>query len=468
MANNPSSKTNRHLPLLLIAGTQSGVGKTTITMGLIAALKRRGLRVQPFKAGPDYIDPTYHSLAAGRKCRNLDTWMVPPPRALAMFRHAARHADAAVVEGVMGIFDGFSYTADTGSTAEIAKLLGAPALIILDVGKMARSAGALAQGYANFDPKLNVAGFIANRCGSESHFRGVKTAIESATGLPVLGWLPKNADLSIPERHLGLIPTDERGELSGFIARSADLVETHFEIDQILAIAATAAQPVAPIRWQFPKIAGSPTIAVARDAAFSFYYEDNLDLLRAAGAKIAFFSPLTDSTLPPNTAGIYLGGGFPELFAETLSQNRAMKNALHRAHTAKLPIYAECGGFMYLTERLVDLNGQSHPMMGLVPGVTKMQHRLVSMGYRLVESVDGNFLIGAKTPLRGHEFHWSTWETDVPLPAAWLVKSRRDGDTPQPNGYAADNLVASYIHLHFAHDLSLAQNFVQAANRASE
>ncbi len=450
-------------PTLLIAGTHSGVGKTTLTMGLIAALKRRGLNVQPFKAGPDYIDPTYHTLAAGQKCRNIDTWMVPPSRALAMFQHAARHADIAVIEGVMGIFDGFSYTEESGSSAEIAKLVGAPTLIVLDVRAMARSAGALAQGFSNFDPQLNVVGFIANRCGSESHYRGVKTAIENASNLPVLGWLPTNIDLHIPERHLGLIPTDERGELSAFIARAADLVEKHFDIPEILKLAATAKQTPVGTNWQFPKITARPVVAVAKDAAFSFYYEDNLDLLRAAGAEIAFFSPLADDKLPPDTAGIYLGGGFPELFAAQLSKNIALKNALKNAHAKALPIYAECGGFMFLTEHLVDLAGQSHPMMGLVPGVTKMQNRLVSMGYRMVESAHGNFLIPAKTPLRGHEFHWSTWETDADTPAAWQVKSRRAGDTPKPNGYATDNLVASYIHLHFAHHPAMAENFVRAA-----
>lgn len=450
---------------LLVAGTHSGVGKTTITMGLIAALKEYGLRMQPFKAGPDYIDPTYHTLAAGQKCRNLDTWMVPPQRMLTLFHYATQHADIAIIEGVMGIFDGFGYTEDTGSSAEIAKLLDAPVLIVLDVGSMARSAGALAQGYANFDPQLNVAGFIANRCGSESHYRGVKTAIESATNLPVLGWLPKDTQLHIPERHLGLIPTDERGELSNFVAHAADLVKNYFDIPKIIDITATASStPTAP-KWQFPPLATHPTIAVAKDAAFNFYYEDNLDLLRAAGAKIVFFSPLTDSALPPNTAGIYLGGGFPELFAEPLSQNITLKRALQKAHAAQMPIYAECGGFMYLTEQLIDLKGNSYPMMALVPGITKMQNRLVSMGYRMVKSTGGNFLIEAETPLRGHEFHWSTWETTCEISAAWQVKSRRTDDSSKPNGYATDNLIASYIHLHFAHNLSLAQNFVQAAFR---
>jgi cobyrinic acid a,c-diamide synthase len=221
------------LPQILIAGVSSGVGKTTITLGLIAALRRRGLQVQPFKAGPDYIDPTYHTLAAGRPCRNIDTWMVPPDRALELYTQAAQNADIAVIEGVMGVFDGISYTDEEGSTAQIAKLLHAPALLILDVGKMARSAGALALGYSHFDPDLKIAGFILNRCGSESHYQGAKLAVEQATGLPVLGWLPKNADLYIPERHLGLVPSNERGELANFIGHTADVVEQHFDLGQM-------------------------------------------------------------------------------------------------------------------------------------------------------------------------------------------------------------------------------------------
>ena len=451
---------------LLIAGTHSGVGKTTLTMGLIAALTRRGLRVQPFKVGPDYIDPTYHTLAAGRACRNFDTWMVPPARAVEMYRRAAQNADVTVIEGVMGLFDGANYTDESGSSAEIAKMIGAPVLLVLDVGKMARSAGALATGYLQFDPQLNIAGFIANRCGSENHFRGVKTAIETATGVPVVGWLPKDAGLHIPERHLGLIPTDEQGELTAFVARAAETVEKYFDVPQILSLMSEISAGADDLPETAPKIVERPpsvTVAVARDAAFSFYYEDNLDLLRAAGAKIAFFSPLTDAQLPPDTAGIYLGGGFPELYAAQLAQNTSLLAALRRAHRRGMPIYAECGGFMYLTESLVDLDGVSHGMTGLVPGETRMQPKLVGLGYRLVEGMAGNFLLPAGESARGHEFHWSTWEVSpTKVSPAWIVRSRRNPAQSSPAGYARRNLVASYLHLHFAGNRNLARNFVAA------
>lgn len=466
---------------ILIAGISSGVGKTTITLGLIAALRRRGWQVQPFKAGPDYIDPTYHSLAAGRPCRNIDTWMVPPDRALELYHRAAQSADIAVVEGVMGVFDGFSYADEEGSTAQIAKLLNAPVLLVLDVGKMARSAGALALGYTRFDPALKLAGFILNRCGSASHYQGVKSAVEQASGLPVLGWLPKNAELHIPERHLGLVPTDERGELTGFIARTADLVEQYFEVEQILAIAKqaetsstlslartdnqfgpTSAKTKSKIENPKSKI----VIAVARDPAFSFYYEDNLLYLREYGAAIAFFSPQEDHDLPAGTSGLYLGGGFPEIYAAQLAANQPMQTALRRAHAAGMPIYAECGGFMYLSEAIVDLTGQAHALVGLVPGLTRMQPRLVSLGYRLVESPTGNFLLPQGVTTRGHEFHWSTWEPGSSAFApAWQIRARQDNEVSSFSGYAKGNLIASYVHLHFAHEPQLACNFVQACRQ---
>lgn len=475
----------------MIAGASSGVGKTTITMGAIAALKRQGLHVQPFKAGPDYIDPTYHALAAGRPCRNIDTWMVPPERALALFQNAAREADIAIIEGVMGLFDGFSYETEAGSSAEIAKLIDAPVLLILDVGKVARSVGAIAIGYANFDPGLNLAGFILNRCGSESHFQGAKLAVEQAAGLPVLGWLPKDAGLHIPERHLGLVPTNERGELTDFINHTADLIEQHFDLTRILTLAAqpnpaaiikpeaAPPSPNHPTRQNPGSHSPQPTaqiqnpkshIAVARDAAFSFYYEDNLDLLREANAAITFFSPQTDTDLPQGINGIYLGGGFPEMFAAQLAANTMLKEAIRRAHAANMPIYAECGGFMYLTEAIIDLEGLSHPMVGLIPGATRMERRLMSLGYRIVESPTGNFLLPQGFTSRGHEFHWSTWDADhtsqwPPSSPAWHIRPRHGSDDFKPSGYAQGQLIASYVHLHFAHDLQLARNFIQACQR---
>lgn len=449
---------------VLIAGVHSGVGKTTITTGLIAALRRRGLHVQPFKAGPDYIDPTYHTLAAGRPCRNIDTWLVPPDTALRLYARAAAAADVALIEGVMGIFDGFSYTDEEGSTAQVARLVGAPVLLVLDVSKMARSAGALALGYTRFDPELNVAGFILNRCGSESHYQGVKQAVEQATGRRVFGWLPEEAGLFIPERHLGLVPTDERGELTGFIDHVARAIEQYFDLDAILRLifsATVAETPHQDLSTSHVVFDPALVIAVARDVAFSFYYEDNLQLLRENGAEVAFFSPLYDQRLPANTSGVYIGGGFPEIYAPQLAANQAMQQTLRHACQVEMPIYAECGGFMYLAEAIVDLEGRRWPMVGLVPGTVHMQPKLASLGYRLVESPTGNFLLPRGLTTRGHEFHWSTWDSPSGTPA-WSIRPRAEDSTSRPDGHAIGNLIASYVHLHFAHDDHLARNFVRA------
>jgi cobyrinic acid a,c-diamide synthase len=458
--------------LLMIAGQSSGVGKTTCVLGLISALRRRGLTVQPFKCGPDYIDPTYHSLAAGRPCRNLDTWMLAPEQMVASFHRACAGADIALVEGVMGLYDGAGYGEETGSAAHIAKLLGAPVVLVLDIGKLARSAGALALGYRQFDPDLSLAGFLLNHAGSEGHAAGCAQAVQQATGLPVLGWMPKQSHLHIPERHLGLIPTDERGKLDGLIQAAGDAVMETYDLDAILHVA----QPVAGSRQatQDPETPAtspaspgatwplSPLLAVARDEAFSFYNPDNLEVLAAAGARIHFFSPLRGDTLPPETAGVYLGGGFPEVYAEQLSRNQALWTQLRRLHAADVPIYAECGGFMALTAALVDGEGRRWPMAGLVPGETHMQARLAALGYRLAQAHTDNLLLSAGATARGHEFHYSHWRVEPSLVgdrSAWLLRRGPD-DEPRLEGYAHGSLLASYLHIHFGQDPSLGERFV--------
>jgi cobyrinic acid a,c-diamide synthase len=456
---------------LVIAGVRSGVGKTTITAGLIAALTRRNLAVQPFKTGPDYIDPTYHTLAAGRPCRNLDTWMVPPERVQALFAHLSAAANVAVVEGVMGIFDGFSYEGEEGSTAQVAKLIGAPVILMIDAAKMARSAGALALGYQQFDPHLPLAGFIVNKVGSNNHGRGVATAIEQATGLPVLGWLTRHTELEIPERHLGLVPTAEPGRWQAFIDASASRVEESLDVDRLLTIAQTAQplpQPHLPTLLNLPSPpTRRPIIAVARDEAFNFTYEDNLDLLRAAGAELVFFSPLHDAALPPQTGGIILSGGFPELFAAQLAANTAMHTALRQAHRQNRPIYAECGGLMYLTQAITDLDGVQHPMVGLLPGHSVMTRQRLTLGYRQAQAAGDSWLLSRGETVRGHEFHYSTWEgRPADLPPAYTLLPRTGQGQPQPDGANVGSLWASYVHVHFWGKPELALRFVQAAGQA--
>jgi len=465
------------MPRILIAGQSSGVGKTTVTLGLIDALRRRGLTVQPFKCGPDYIDPTYHSLAAGRPCRNLDTWMLSEAQMAASFARACGDAHIAIIEGVMGLFDGASYTDETGSAAHIAKLLGAPVLLVLDIGKLARSAGALALGYQHFDREVPLAGFILNRAGSENHARGCAAAIAAATDLPVAGWLSKHGELHIPERHLGLIPTGERSALDGLVQAAGDEVEENFDLNQIEGLAKDAGRApsfgVAHTQSDFPTPvprAPAPLLAVARDEAFSFYYPDNLELLEAAGARIHFFSPLLGEELPQETAGVYLGGGFPEVYAARLSQNEELWAQLHQLHAAGAPIYAECGGFMALTEALVDTNGQRWPMAGLVPGEIHMQTRLAGLGYRLATATTDNLLLRAGETVRGHEFHYSTWTVDdspTTAHSAWTVRRRAGDDERRAHGYVRGNLLASYLHIHFGQQPSLAERFVTHMLRAT-
>lgn len=453
---------------LVIAGTQSGVGKTTLTAGIITALRRRGLTVQPFKVGPDYIDPTYHTLAAGRPCRNLDTWMVPPERVRSLFARAARSADVAIIEGVMGLYDGASYDEETGSTAEAAKLLAAPVLVVLDASKVARSAAALALGFQRFDAGLSWGGFLINRAAGEPHGEGVAAAVAKATGLPVLGWLPRAESLRVPERHLGLVPTHEPGRWQEFTEAAGDHVARHLDLDRLLAIARNA--PFLPaVDAYLPRPADfRPVIAVARDEAFHFTYEDNLDLLRAAGAEIVFFSPLRDTALPAGTAGIILSGGFPEVHAAALAGNRELHGVLHAANKQGLPIYAECGGLMYLTQTLVDGDRREHAMVGLLPGRCVMSSRL-TMGYRLAQSAaKHSWFLNEGETVRGHEFHYSAWESrPEDLPPAYFLLPRSGTGAVQPEGAHLGSLWASYIHVHLAAKPELAERFVAACRAAA-
>ncbi len=444
-------------PRVVIAAPSSGSGKSTIASGLMAALAKTDV-VQGYKVGPDYIDPGYHSLASGRISRNLDTWMLPEYEVKASFGRGVQGADIAVVEGVMGLYDGYDGETERGSTAELAKMIGAPVLLVINAAKMARSAGAVALGYRDFDPELNLAGVICNNVGSEKHALWVRQAIEGK-GIKVLGCMPRSSSLHIPERHLGLHTAVERtAEVEAFLSQAAELVSTHIDLGQVWEIARKAA----PVDTPDDRLAPSQAvtrIAVARDAAFCFYYEDNFDLLRAAGAEIVFFSPLHDAGLPEGVSGLYLGGGYPELYAARLVENGEMMASLRQAIAAGLPTYAECGGLMYLTGSITDLEEQVYPMLGILPGRAQMVGRL-TMGYREVHAVQDSLLFGAGDTFRGHEFHYSDWlERPEDVPYAYTVQSRLRQEVHW-EGYRRGNLLASYIHVHFGTRPELAENFV--------
>ena len=459
---------------IVIGGVQSGVGKTTITAGLIAAFRNQGLSVQPFKVGPDYIDPTYHTLAAGHPCRNLNTWMISPERLKALFHHHAKHADISIIEGVMGLFDGQNYLNDTGSTAQVAKLTDSPVILVIDAGKIARSAAATALGFKQFDPELRLAGFIINHVAGENHGQGVTDAIKQATGLPVLGYLPRNPKLEIPERHLGLVPTAEPGRWQDFIDSAAEHISRHINLNTLIKIAREAPPHSAEnlfANLKSQRLSGSnhsPLIAVARDEAFNFIYEENLDLLRAAGADITFFSPLRDTELPPNTNGIILSGGFPEVYAEKISVNTGMRRALQNAQARSLPIYAECGGLMALTQSITDLQGREYPMFGLLPGRSVMTQKL-NMGYRQAQAVVDSWFMQCGEEVRGHEFHYSVWEgRPKDITPAYIILPSNGHDQKHPEGVCMGSLWASYVHLPFWTKPELALRFVERCAEANK
>ena len=445
---------------VVIAGVRSGVGKTTIATGIMGALTRRGYQVQPFKAGPDYIDPSYHKLACGVPSRNLDTWLLPHQTVLELFQRAGSKSQISIVEGVMGVFDGHSNLTEEGSTAELAKLLNAPVILVADAAKVARSVAAEILGYQQFDPDMRIAGVILNGVGSARHMEFCQPQIEATTGLPVLGYLPRREELIQPERHLGLIPTVEGTVARQWYDTLIAQVEETIDLDRIVAIAADSksSQAISVAYPAEPKPKRA-RIAIAQDMAFSFYYQDSLDLLEAWGAELVPFSPLEDTSLPEGAGGIYLGGGFPEMFGAELAANKPMHAAIRQAVGEGVPVYAECGGLMYLGRSLTDLDGASHDMLGVIPAVSAMSHQRMTLGYREVESRGDGPLLTKGQRVRGHEFHWSTLE-ELPDPDQSVYKVVNQNN--RADGFQVGSVWASYIHIHLGSDPSLAPRFVEA------
>ncbi len=457
----------------LLGAPASGAGKTTIATAVTAALVRRGLEVQPFKVGPDFLDPGYLAAAAGRPCHTLDPWLAGEQAVRERASRSAVGADVVVVEGAMGLFDGVDGKSEAGSAAAVAKLLDLPVVLVVDASAAARSVAALVHGFVTFDRALRVAGVIVTKVGGPGHVAMIRDALAAAAGPPLLGALPFDPAVAVPERYLGLHQAAEAGPDGRLLAgrerlgRLAVLAERHLDLEQIARLAPE------PDRWPLvppaaPSRAASVRIGLARDAAFSFYYPANLEWLEAAGAELVAFSPIADPTLPPDLGGLYFGGGYPELHAAGLAANRPMREAVRAFAAAGAPVYAECGGLLYLAERLVDAQGQAHEMVGALSGaVAAMTAGLVDFGYVEVETTRATPLGPAGTRLRGHRFHGSRLESPPADARLTYRLCRPDGAPWGEEGFLTGNLLASYVHVLFDGAPGAAGSFVQAAAKWS-
>lgn len=448
-------------PRVVIAGTSSGAGKTSVTCGLIGALRRRGLCVQPFKVGPDFIDPSYHALASGRPGRNLDAFLSGPELIAPLVRHGAAGADIAVVEGVMGLFDGVSGRGELASTGHVAKLLGAPVVLVVDAAAMARSVAAVVHGFRTFDPSVDVAGVIFNKVGSDVHEELLREAV-APLGVPVFGALRRDDRVRAPERHLGLVPAAEHFDRTRAVLEGlADATERHVDLDGVVGLARRAAplggpawSPVGPGGPLPVAVSGGARVAIAGGPAFNFHYRENLELLEAAGAELAGFDPLEDGELPGGAGALLLAGGFPEVFGAELEANTGLRAEIAAFAASGRPVLAECGGLLFLCR---ELDGRS--MCGVLPASAQMSRRL-SLGYREAVAASATPWLAAGDRVRGHEFHYSRVVPEYGATPAWQLAAR---GRERAEGFAVGAVQASYLHVHWAAHPELARRFVAAA-----
>ena len=474
-----ASEREKHIPRVLISAGSSSSGKTTVTIGLLAALSKAGHKVQPFKVGLDYIDPSYYTEITGHRARNIDGYLMDEERVRDVFLHGCEvdgEADIAIIEGVRGLYEGLESLSDIGSTAQIAKILNCAVILVLNARSITRSAAAIVSGFKAFDPQVNIAGVILNNIGSQRHAMKAKEAIEHYTGVPVIGIIHRNNEMMISMRHLGLVPAiEERRRSSDFDARIStirDVISEGVDIEKVLDIARQAAPLPKPENTTFIKreVAEKPVIGIALDEAFNFYYHDNLELLELAGAQLKYFSPVHDKHLP-DVDGIYIGGGYPELFAAELEANASMREDIKAASEAGLPIYGECGGLMYLTEKLTtgvkgkgayhmaEMPESTHEMVGALPGHTLMGHKRVvsyNIGSLALDTVIGK----TGNNFRAHEFHHSE-VTELPADAQFAIKlSRGTGIIDGWDGLIVKNTLGSYAHLVASSYEEFARSFV--------
>jgi len=428
----------------MLAGASSNVGKTTVTMGIMAAFKKRGLRVKPFKTGPDYIDPMFHRFVTGEPSINLDTWMLDEEMIRGLFFRRLTENDLGIAEGVMGLYDGHSLESDVGSSAYLAKTIGAPVILIIDGRGMAKSAAALVKGYVDFDPEANIVGVIINRISSESHYLLLKEMIEAYNDVTCLGYFPNNPDIVMDSRHLGLVPVEEIADFREKVDKAGELAEAHIDLDKLWEISQhdqVVSVFVDPFSGLIDKYQGL-RIGVPKDRAFNFYYDDNFMALANAGVEVVEFSPLNDAGLPENIDGLYIGGGFPEIFGAELAANTAMIADIKNKLEAGLPCYAECGGLMYLTRSMTLNSGETNPGVGFFAADSQMTKRLQRFGYVNIAA----YLGGKTIAVRGHEFHHSLVTTAEALPTAYVITKKGKTWTC---GYRQKNVLAGYPHIHF-------------------
>ena len=463
------------VPRLVVAGAHSGAGKTTVALGLVAALARRGRTVQTFKVGPDLVDSAYLSHVSRRPCRNLDAWMLGAAGLCRSLAQGSMNADCAVIEGVMGIFDGHGLSSEDarssgaypfpGSTAEVARLARSPVVLVLDVTLMAETAAAVALGVRQLDPKLRLIGVILNEVPSDFHRRLVEDAIWSLATLPVLGALPRLEDARIPDLRGGLLPITENLTVDTALESLCDAVERHVDLDLLERLMA-AAEPLPPApRPVVHAVTERVRLGVAFDDAFCFYYPENLELLEDAGAEIVPFSPLDERSIPRDVDGLYFGGGFSEVFADSLSRNRSFLDSLVRAHQQGLPIYAEGGGVLLLSRTLRCSDGTVHEMAGVLPVDVGLVD-VCSPGYRDLRLMDDCLLGPAGTRLRGHEFHCARLLRATDQFRAAYSMHDCDGEPLGCDGWASPTMVASFVQLHFGQDPDIAGRLVERLRAA--
>jgi cobyrinic acid a,c-diamide synthase len=451
-----------NLKKLLIGGTSSGVGKTTIALGIMAALKERNLKVQPYKVGPDYIDTSYHTFITKQVSRNLDSYMLNDECIKYIFNKVSKDKDVSIIEGVMGLYDGYGTDINDCTSSYMSKLLKSPVILVIDGRAVSTSAAAMVLGFKEIDKKVNLKGVIVNNVKTESHFNLIKDSIKKYCEVEVLGYFPPNQNFELPSRHLGLIPTEEMEKLEHKFKDLGKEIEKYIDIDRLIELSESdEIDSSFEIKFKYKNLVNNKTLAVAYDKAFNFYYEDNLELIKEIGVNIVKFSPLYDKELP-QCDYVYIGGGFPEIFAKELEANKSMKKSIMEAHNNNIPIYAECGGLMYLGQKLVDLESQEFEMVGIFKGKSIMTNSLKRFGYSIGEAKEDNILCKKGQAIKGHEFHHSEFVTNEKC--VYTMKKERNGEILKEwqGGYSKKNTLATYLHVHFYSNLEALENFLNS------